>query len=70
MEYLLRKNFYYNSYGESTGVRLIDIITPDNPKSRGCQISLLSRVPIDELENTLKEKGIVVSIFEKNFSNF
>lgn len=61
LEYLLRKNFYETPDGEAK-VPLIEILTPSNPRRRGCQISLMTLTPIYELESILKEKGIMCDV--------
>lgn len=61
LDYLLKKTFVQTSESMLNN-QLIKIITPSNPSRRGCQISLLSLVPISELENLLKEKGIVCDV--------
>ncbi|XP_035217697.1 kynureninase-like, partial [Stegodyphus dumicola] len=58
LEYLLKKHFP-PSNGIESGKPHIQVITPSNPKRRGCQISIMSSRPITEIDERLKAKGIV-----------
>ena len=56
LEYLLEKYF---SDDENQN-RLIEIITPRNPKQRGSQLSVIFNCSLAKVQEQLDERGIVV----------
>ncbi|XP_054710920.1 kynureninase-like [Uloborus diversus] len=61
LEYLLMKHFPPVDEEEARRPN-IQIITPSNPKRRGCQLSLMSSVPIEIIDDQLKAKGILCDV--------
>lgn len=57
LEYLLEKHISKDKNQN----RLIEIITPKNPKQRGSQLSVIFSVSLNKVQNDLDERGIVVS---------
>ena len=49
----LRKDFLMPS---------VEIITPSDPKQRGCQLSLMFSVPLSVIQEQFQKRGIVVSV--------
>lgn len=59
LEYLLEQSFPSE---EKHTTKVLTIITPNNPKQRGCQLSIATSFPLDKVEGELKKRGIVCDI--------
>ncbi|XP_033120266.1 kynureninase-like [Anneissia japonica] len=68
LEYLV--NHYFAKDAVKPGMPYIDIITPSNSKERGCQLSFIFSIAVDQVHKQLKKRGVTCDKREPDVLRF
>ena len=61
LEHLLTTEFGNEDNQQQKHLIQVDIVTPQDPQQRGCQLSVKFSIEVDKVFNELSKEGVVVS---------